>query len=162
MNLPQTGILESLPRIHSAPRQDPSLGKDPEEARTSREQDMIILIHYVRARSHLECLIAYLGLPTLLNGLLSVSPGRTGIRVLEMQVIVDYNVLIYGFLSIRACAYVHRPQTSVVCQCCPLYYVFMMREVVHHTLTHMHSLPPMIQSHIQLLLFRVLNLWLLL
>ena len=107
MNLPQTGILESLPRIYNAPRQDPSLGKDPEGARTSREQDMIILIHYVRACSHLECLLAYLGLFSLLLGLLSVSSGRTGIRVLEMQVFVDDKVLIIdgAFLMIReACA----------------------------------------------------------
>jgi hypothetical protein len=73
MNLPQTGILKALPWIHDTPRQDPSLRKNPERARTSREEYIIILVHYVRACRHLECLFAYLGLPALLFGLLSVS-----------------------------------------------------------------------------------------
>jgi hypothetical protein len=152
MNLPQTGILKALPWIHDTPRQDPSLWKDPERARTSREEYIIILIHYVRACRHLECLVAYLGLPTLLISLLSVSSGGTSIRVLKVQVLVHDKVLIYAFLSIRACAYVHLPRTPVLCQCCPLQNVVMIREMIHHTLPYMHCLPPMIQGHIQLLL----------
>lgn len=88
MNLPQTGILKALAWIHVATRQDPSLGKDPEGAGTSREEDIIILIHYVGACCHLECLHAYLGLPALLLGFFSVSSGWTSIRMLKVQVLV--------------------------------------------------------------------------
>ena len=87
----------------------------------------------------------------LLFSLLSVPPGGTTIRVLKVQVLVHDKFIFNTILSIRPCADVHRPQTPVVCQCYPIQDVTIMREMVHHTLSHVHCLAPVIKSHIELL-----------